>query len=514
MSFTQVLRCVGWSLLVGGLVFGQSDASAQPDPCAQLGESDRQQPPAQRPPNVLFIAIDDLRTELGCYGVDDVQSPNLDELASRSVLFTHHYVQVPTCGASRYALLTGRSPAQSGVRASNEALYQGRTALRSDPEQGAASLPELFRFNGYHTVCIGKISHTPDGRVFAYNGKGDGRHELPNAWDDLATPFGPWQRGWGTFFAYANGRHREDGQGNKELMEFVAEQDNELPDGLMAEAAIEKLRELKAQGKPFFMGLGFFKPHLPFVATRGDWEAFADTQIAGPTSPEKLDSPYWHNSGEFYKYKMEFPKTRPLAADDAVAARCAYLACVRYTDRQVGRVLQSLDELGLSESTVVIVWGDHGWHLGESAIWGKHSPFERAVHSTLMIRAPGVSLPGTRCDSLVETTDLFPTLVDLCQLENRATQHPLDGESLKPLLTGKKESWRTHAISYWRDAVSLRTGDYRLIARANEGVATDVELYEMREGDDPRHNVAEQSPEIVATLLEQLGLSPKKNDQP
>ena len=192
------------------------------------------EPSGNSQPNVLLIAIDDLRTELGCYGLPYVQSPSLDQLASEGVLFTNHFVQVPTCGASRYALLTGRSPRNSGVTRKNQAFYQGDSALSVNQTAGAQTMPELFRRSGYQTTCIGKISHTADGRVFEYNGTGDGRDELPHAWDELATPFGSWKRGWGIFFAYANGRSREDGSGIRDLMEFKVEQDEELPDGLLA----------------------------------------------------------------------------------------------------------------------------------------------------------------------------------------------------------------------------------------------------------------------------------------
>ena len=287
-------------------------------------------------PNVLFIAIDDLRTELGCYGLPYVDSPHLDQLASQGVLFTRHYVQVPTCGASRYALLTGRSPGRSGALG-NQAMYSGPTQLSQEQLDAAQTMPELFRRSGYHTACIGKISHTADGRVFAYDGEGDGRPEMPHAWDELPTEFGPWGRGWGIFFAYAEGRHREDGGGHMDLMEFVAEEDDDLPDGMLASTAIEKLAEFQDRDQPFFLGLGFFKPHLPFVAPRQDWEAMAERDIPPPAEPAILDSPYWHGSNEFYKYDAPFPKPKPLAEADAITARRAYLACVRYTDRQVGR---------------------------------------------------------------------------------------------------------------------------------------------------------------------------------
>ena len=445
--------------------------------------------------NVLFIAIDDLRPELGCYGIKAAQSPELDRFAAGSALFTRHYVQAPTCGASRYALLTGRSPASSGVTRSNGALYSGPSALSPRQEAGAQSLPELFRRSGYRTVCLGKISHTPDGRVFAYNGKGDGRHEVPHAWDQLPTPFGPWKRGWGAFFAYPGGRHREDGGGHRDLMDFTAERDEDLPDGLIAREAIAQLKALKAGDAPFFLAVGFFKPHLPFVAPRKDWEAFADADVPAAASPGKIDSRYWHGSGEFYKYAAPFPKDRPLPLASQRKARRAYLACVRYVDRQAGRVLKTLDDLGLAESTVVVVWGDHGWHLGEQQIWGKHAPFERALRSVLIVRAPGVSKAGLKSDALAETVDLFPTLVELCKPRFRKTRHPLDGKSLVPILSGRQTQVRKASLSYWKDAVSVRTATHRLVA----GKKT-VELYDLSKDPDNSTNSAGENGALVKRL--------------
>jgi arylsulfatase A-like enzyme len=452
--------------------------------------------------NILFIAVDDLRTELGCYGVAYAPTPNIDRLAAQGTVFTHHYVQVPTCGASRYALLTGRSPAKSRVFASNEALYNGPAALVQGSLPRAQSMPELFRRSGYRTVCIGKISHTPDGRVYSYKGAGDGRPELPNAWDELPTPFGAWKRGWGTFFAYSGGRHREDGQGHRDLMEFVAKRDEDLPDGMMAARAIEELRTLQKSGQRFFLGLGFFKPHLPFVATRADWDAMATTPVPPAPHQAKPDSTFWHKSGEFYGYKFPFPKANPLAEADQIEAKRAYLACVRYTDRQVGKVLDALNALGLADSTIVVLWGDHGWHLGDSQIWGKHDLFERAVHSPLIIRAPGTAKSGTHCEALVETLDIYPTLVELCRPAFSQTQHPLDGISMRPLLEGSATSIRDTATSYWENAVTIRTSTHRLIHSRNaDGTITDKELYDMRATPDPVENIAAKQPELVEKLL-------------
>lgn len=449
--------------------------------------------------NVVFVAIDDLRPMLGCYGASYAQTPNLDRFATESLRFNHHYVQVPTCGASRYALLTGRSPAKTNAL-SNHAFYQGDTQL-TEEQAGAQTMPEMFRRSGYRTVCIGKISHTADGLVYAYDGSGDGRIEVQHAWDELPTPYGSWERGWGIFFAYAGGRHREQNSGYMPVMEFTAEKDEDLPDGLLARTAVARLKEFQTSGEPFFLAVGFFKPHLPFVATKGDWEAMKDVTIPDAPHPEAIDSEYWHKSGEFYKYQLPFPDNNPLAAEDRLTARRAYAAAVRYADRQVGRVLDALNETGLADNTIVVVWGDHGWHLGEYAIWAKHTPFERALRSALLIRAPGMRRAGGATDALVETLDLYPTLVDLCRPKFGRTHHPLDGRSLVPLLNGEQTSVREAAISYWRDAVSVRTPSHRLVVRKKAGELQPLELYDMTRGPDAAENLLDEQPETVKKML-------------
>ena len=480
--FRSVLFCV---VILGWAVSGASSAVHAAD----------------KPLNVLFIAIDDLRPELGCYGVSDAQSPCLDDFAATSVRFNNHFVQVPTCGASRYALLTGRSPLRSGVTSNNAALYQGKAKLSDVPQSGAQSMPELFRRSGYQTVCIGKISHTADGRVYEYNGKGDGRDEVPLAWDKLATPLGAWQRGWGVFFAYPNGVHREDGQGHQDLMDFTVTKDTDLPDGLMAQSAIEFLKQQSDDDAPFFLGLGFFKPHLPFVAPKQDWDAFENSDIEIAEDQQKPETAYWHRSGEFYRYDAPFEKQHPLSVDAQRDARRGYLACVRYADRQVGKVLDTLQQTGLADNTVVVVWGDHGWHLGDQQIWGKHSPLERALRSVLMIRVPGVSKPGLVSHALVETLDLYPTLIDVCNPSFQQTHLPLDGKSLISVIRGDTDSVRDASLSYWNNAISVRTLDRRLIAKQVAGEFRSIELYPI-DRDVLGPNLADDQPGKVKEMLE------------
>ncbi|QDU93480.1 sulfatase [Lignipirellula cremea] len=497
----NVSSCLRFCFLLHGLLLSAGLLMGAWLPVAGLAQETAAPVPDANRWNVLFLAIDDLRPELGCYGTPGAHSPNLDKLAAEGVLFRNHYVQVPTCGASRYALLTGRSPWASGVVNNNEAAYRGAAALQNKVLPGAQSAPELFRRSGYRTVCLGKISHTPDGRVFAYDGSGDGRPELPNAWDELPTPFGPWKRGWGSFFAYAGGKHRQDGKGHSDLMEFVAQQDDDLPDGMLAGAAVEQLRELKTAGQPFFLAVGFYKPHLPFVATQADWEAFADTDLS--LDAEKVDSPHWHRSGEFFRYQAPFEKTQPLSAEAVAKSRRAYYACVRYVDRQVGRVLQELEDLDLADRTVVVVWGDHGWHLGEQQIWGKHSPFERANRSVLLMRVPGQTgaqvqaKGGIVTDALAESIDLYPTLIDLCRPSFQKTAWPLSGQSLVPVLTGTADAGRQAALSYWGKTVSIRTASQRLIW---DRKSDRCELYDMTKDPEQTTDLATARPITVARL--------------
>ena len=453
-------------------------------------------------PNILFISVDDLRPELGCYGVNYAQSPNIDQFAKTAVTFRNHYAQVSTCGASRYALLTGQSPAKSGALRNNS-FHSGKTAIKNKQLPGAQTMPELFRRSGYKTVLIGKISHTPDGKVFSYNGDGYGKLEMPRAWDHLATPMGQWKRGWPLFFAYAEGKHREDGRKQMEVMEFIAERDNELPDGLLAESAILQLNQLKEQGENFLMGLGFFKPHLPFVAPKQDWEAFKKITIPVPLNNRSFDSPYKHDSGEFFKYSTPYEIKKPLDPESAIMAKRAYLACVRYIDRQIGKVLRHLEKIDLVRNTIVVIWGDHGWHLGDAQQWGKHTPFEIANRSVLMIRAPSID-GGFSTNALAETLDIYPTLIDLCKPKFNKTQHPLDGISLVPILRKEKKSVRKYATSYWKDAISIRSQSHRLIAKVRNKKIIDKKLYDLTRRIDSIKNILSKEPEVGKELTRQI----------
>jgi len=459
-------------------------------------------------PNVLFIAVDDLRPELGCYGNKIIKTPNIDKLASEGTLFTQQYVQVPTCGASRYALLTGLYPRQKAAL-NNHAAHKGSTALKQGSSEKARTMPELFRKNGYHTICIGKVSHMPDGKVFNYNGTGDGRPELPDAWDEFATAYGPWKYGHGAFFAYANGRHREDGSGYRPLWEFSDVKDSELPDGMNADVAVKKLGELKNTSKTFFMALGFFKPHLPFVAPEKYRDIYKNVSIPSPNGMKIGDTHCWHNSSEFYKYRAPFRRPRKqhaLSEENAENARRAYYACVSYIDAQIGRVIAKLKETGLDKNTIIVLWGDHGWHLGENNIWGKHTALSKALRSPLIIVDPRIKASeGKTSGAVTSTIDIYPTLVDLCNLQKKETLNALDGKSLRPILENTKASIRDIAVSFWGNRTSLTDGRFRLIILPVK--KSKQYLYELYDHDnDPGElkNIAKVNPERVKMMMDEL----------
>ena len=489
--------CVVISMLIGTALPIAADSPLSTSKRHPDGKSNRY--------NVLFIAVDDLRPELGCYGVKDAQSPNIDAFAKTALTFRRHYAAVATCGASRFALLTGRSPAESGVTQSNEAMYQGGSAFKQAVLSGAQTMPELFRRSGYETVCIGKISHTPDGRVYGYDGSGDGRAELPNAWDRLSTPFGEWKRGWGVFFGYPGGRHREDGKGNNALLDFTAKRDDELSDALLAKAATDELKTLNKATKPWFMGVGFYKPHLPFTGTKADWDAIHPSRDLSDASSAKPSGPYWHQSSEFYKYDMPWEKTHPLSSSASVDARRAYLASVRYVDRQIGKVLGALKASGQDKNTIVVLWGDHGWHLGEQQIWGKHSVYERATNSALMLRVPGMPTAGKQSNALIGATDIYPTLIELCQPAFRDVDKPLNGKSFTKVLDGGQANHNDTVLSFWGNAIGVRSSTHRLLARRDgKGGFTDIELHDMQQSIDSTSNVADANPALVAELVANL----------
>lgn len=451
-------------------------------------------------PNVLFICVDDLRTELGCYGEEHIKSPNLDKLAQEGFLFTHHYVGVPTCGASRHCVLTGQYPVSLAY--TKNGITASTTALAPETETPETFIHQLKR-SGYYTVGIGKISHHPDGNVYGYLDAPIDNLELPYSWNEMLLDDKKWGSGHNAFFGYADGSNRNTLNKEVKPYECADVDDTAYVDGLTANLAIKKLKELKAKNQPFFLGVGFFKPHLPFTAPKKYWDMYneADLPLAPFAGiPENSSKAALQNSGEFNQYKLGEEKASLNATvSDAYARkiRHAYFACVSYVDAQIGKVLDELEKQGLAENTIVVLWGDHGWHLGDHMVWGKHTIFDRALHSPFMMRIPGME-NGKQIDKVVSSTDIYPTLIELC---GTSVKHNLDGESLISLCKNPEdENWRNTAYSYWGSGYSVRTPNYRLMQYFKNGTTT-VELYDHKNDPNETVNIAAERPEIVNELL-------------
>lgn len=418
-----------------------------------------------------------------------MHTPHLDQLAAEGRLFNRHYVQVPTCGASRFALLLGQYP-QLKKHTSNEVF---RDELAAVEASGAVPLPRHFRANGYRTISLGKISHYVDQRIYTYEGKGDGRWEMPGSWDEVWGPVGKWGTAWNAFFAYADGSNRNDLQKQASPTEFVAEKDEDLPDGLIARKAVETLQRLQEQPKPFFLAVGFLKPHLPFVAPQKYWELYRDQVIPlspNPEMPTGVAPMAIHQSSEMFNNYRDQPEKggAGVRLSDAYARhlRQAYFAAVSYVDAQVGKLLQALQETGLDQNTIVVVWGDHGWHLGDHTVWGKHTLFERSLRSAFLLKTPGMAHPGQATNALVETVDIYPTLLELCQIP--LSPH-LSGQSLVPVLRNPTVSWNKPALGFWKAGYTMRTPQYRL-TKYKQGLRVYTELYDHYKDPHETVNVA------------------------
>lgn len=450
-------------------------------------------------PNVLFISVDDLRTELGVYQNTVIQTPNIDGIASEGVAFTNHYVQVPTCGASRYALLTGMRPRTKAHLGNN--IFEKEIA--NQPEKNT---PETFihhfKRNGYHTVGIGKISHSADGLVYGYEEQPSNKKELPHSWSELVFDSGKWKTGWNSFFAYANGENRQSMKRQVKPYEAGEVDDEGYPDGLITKLAISKLKELKNNPKPFFLGVGFFKPHLPFNAPKKYWDLYNPSNIPispNPTIPKNVHLSSLHNSGEFNGYALGEEKAKlnqPISDAYAQKINHAYYAAVSYIDAQVGLLMKEVKALELEENTIIVIWGDHGWHLGDQQVWGKHTIFENALNSALILKIPGKKKQGFLQKSIVETVDIYPTLLELCGLNPLEN---LDGESFTDLLESSNTSKSNVAYSYFRNGITVRTNRYRLTKYYRKQNPT-IELYDHLNDPMETKNIAADFPAIVHEL--------------
>lgn len=441
--------------------------------------------------NVLIICIDDLRPELASFGETYIHSPNIDSLAAVSRAFSRHYVNAPSCGPSRYAFLTGLYGAEYRDKY-NQSLFERAQAIKKmDPI--VPSMPEWFRKNGYTTVSVGKVSHHPGGRG-GDDWNEDGIPEMPNAWDRHLMPVAEWQHPRGAMHGLAYGKIRTPNE--RDVMETVDGDDKSYPDGHIAEEGLHQLNELAKGDKPFFLAIGLIKPHLPFGMPKRYLDLYENVDIPPVPHPEKPNgTTTWHGSGEFMNYNRQGKDPRK---DEAYALELKkyYAACVSYADKHVGDILKKLRETGADKNTVVVLWGDHGWHLGEHAIWGKHSLFEESLRSPLIIHDPEMEDKGQMSDAVVESVDVFPTLCDLTGLPMPSFAQ---GTSLVPILADSKAKGH-EAVAIKSHATTIRTDQYRFTQHSSG----EVELYDHHSAAKEQLNIAEKHPKMVVKLRKNI----------
>jgi arylsulfatase A-like enzyme len=419
-------------------------------------------------PNVLLIISDDLAATLGCYGFPQAKTPNLDALASRGVRFERAYCQFPHCNPSRSSMLTGMRPTTTRVTNNEDNLYNNIP--------GVLTLPHHFRLNGYATARCGKIFHlgVP---------KGDESMDDPQAWD-FGTPFK-------TELPYPPKRESEVKvtAGKKQGLPWqeIPCEDDILCDGFFAKTAIDWL-ERRDASRPFFLAIGFHRPHLPLVAPARYYDLHPLDTITLPESPadDEADIPLPARNGAVPGYALS------ATPDQRRAAIRAYLAAVSFMDAQAGRVVDALKRMGLQENTIIIFTGDHGWHLGEHGLWHKRSLFEESARVPFIVSAPGLKGSGQRSASLVELLDVFPTLCDLCGVP---APPQLQGNSLRPLLDNPTATLHEAAFTQARRGEnaefwgrSVRTTRWRC-TEWDEG-RNGIELYDHDADPHEYHNLA------------------------
>jgi arylsulfatase A-like enzyme len=443
-----------------------------------------------KPLNVLFIVSDDLRPALGCYGDPLAKTPNIDALAKRGLIFNRAYCQQAVCSPSRTSLLTGRRPDTTKI-------YNLKDHFRNTIPD-VVTLPQYFKDNGYFTQGFGKVYHS---------GLDD-----PQSWsvpftNVMAPSYSP------AVAAAVAKKHQEaikkglTGQAMSRASKGPAwesvdtDNDDSLQDGDTATRAIAAMRQIK--DKPFFLAVGFIKPHLPFVAPKKyfDLHPLESFKVA-PNNTRPIGAPdvAFHNFAELRAYEHMPKDPAPVPDKQAVELIRAYYAAASYMDAQVGRVLAELDALKLRDDTIVILWGDHGWHLGEEGLWCKHTNFEIAARAPLIISLPGQKTAGQKSDALVEFVDVYPTLVELAGLK---PAQGLEGTSLVPLINEPSKPWKSAAFSQFPRAggimgYSMRTNRYRYTEwQDKQGKVVARELYDHQTDPAETKNVVESTYPVV-----------------
>lgn len=487
---------LGLALGLGALIFAQVTAAADK-------------------PNVLLICVDDLKPVLGAYGDKLAKTPNLDRLAARGLRFDLAYCNQAVCAPSRNCLMLGSRSTSIGI------YNLGDNFRQAVPN--AVTMSQYFMQAGWRAESVGKILHT-----------GHGNHDDAASWSVPSFP--------GKVVEYVKPENSANGQLTREeayfsnqklnqinqlpkgaVSEMIETPDNSYSDGRVAEEGIKRLRAAKENPtQPLFLALGFVKPHLPFTAPKKYWDLYdrSAMPLAERTTPPDGAPAYAGKTlGELNNYEP-VPQQPPLDADLQRALIHGYYASTSYMDAQIGRVLDELDRLGLASKTIIVLWGDHGWHLGDHGMWTKHTNYEQANRIPFFVIAPGVTKPGTATRQLAETVDIYPTLAELAGLPKPTGPQPIDGVSLVPVLRDPAARVRDnayHAFPRQRGGEqvigrAIRTERYRLVEWKKPGAApdtADLELYDYQTDPGETKNLAASQPEVVAKLREILNRQPE-----
>lgn len=440
--------------------------------------------------NVLFITIDDLRPQLGCYGDSIVKSPNIDHLASQGLVFKRAYCQQAICGPSRTSFLTGLRPETIGINDLN-------THIR-DAAPDVITLPQLFKNSGYYTLGLFKVFH-----LVGFDPKGFGNMNDSLSWS--VPLWMPSRSAWGPYGdsifqvnyqeCLKNGPIGYNNIPRSLAFEAPNIADSLISDGETTQQAIRYLHQLK--DKPFFMAVGFYKPHLPYVAPQKYWDLYKKNELKLPDNQyPPVGAPDYAPAGlggdrELRSY-TNIPDEGELNEELKQNLLHGYLASISYVDAQVGLLINELKSLGLDKNTIIVLLGDHGYQIGEHNMWGKkHTNYEISTHSPLIISVPG-KVKGATTNSLTEFIDLYPTLTELCNLK---APKNLDGISLAPLMENPHQNIKEAAFSMYprgtRVGTSMRNDQYRFIVWESliEDV-TEYELYDHLKDTDENKNLA------------------------
>ncbi len=466
---------------------------------------------AESPPNVLFIIVDDLRPEMGCYGADIIKTPKIDALAKQALVLDRAYCQEAVCMASRNSMLSGFRPDARDIWTKRDV----REAL-----QDVDFFPAHFRKKGYHSIGIGKIAHNSweDPRCWSE------KHLVPkNIGYEYRTHAGR------KIVEQMQGKAKADGKLDPfrdiplkirrgMAWESLDVGDSELGDGQIADLAIDVLERTREQKDPLFLAVGFLRPHLPFVAPKKYWDLYDPEDLPQATVvdfPEGAHKEEYNRSRELLTQYRKLPKKTPLNAKTKEKLVHGYLATVSYVDAQIGRVLKKLRDLGMEDDTIVVLTSDHGFHLGDQNMWGKATNFELSTRVPLLIKAPGMSTAGQRSASLVELVDLYPTLCDLAGLPK--PQH-LQGSSFANLLDDPKVDDQEFALSQYPRAgsmgYSVRTKDFRYTEwrKVEGGELIHKALFDLRDSGIETGNVVDDK-SLANTVIKLSAILERERDK-